>query len=60
MIDADEAFRDYLPALPKAEGYPMGFLQLFPQSNIATTWSWGKDRSNQTLGEAKTLLKELR
>ena len=59
MIDADAAFRDYLPALPKAAGYPMGFVRIFPISNIATTWSWGKYKSNQTLGEAKSLLKEL-
>jgi len=59
MIDVDAAFRDYLPALPKAAGYPMGFLRIFSQSDIATTWSWGKYKSNQTLSEAKSLLKEL-
>ena len=55
-IDMDQAFRDYLPALPKAAGYPVGFI---PVLKTATTWSWGKYKSNQTLGEAKSLLKEL-
>jgi hypothetical protein len=59
LIDVDAAFRDYLPALPKAAGYPMGFLRIFLLSDIATTWSWGKYKSNQTLDEAKSLLKEL-
>jgi len=34
-------------------------MAFIPLSNIATTWSWGKYKSNQTLGEAKSLLKEL-
>ena len=59
MIDSQTAFRDYLPALPKAAGYPVGFLRIFEKSDIATTWSWGKYKSNQTLDEAKRLLKEL-
>jgi hypothetical protein len=38
----------------------MGFLRIFPESDIATTWyrSWGKYKSNQTLAEAKSLLTE--
>ena len=58
-IDVKAAFDDYLPALPKAAGYPIAFFRVFPQSDIATIWSWGKYRSNQTLNEAKSLLKEL-
>ena len=53
------AFQEYLPWLPRATGEPMSYLRLFPGSDIASTWSWGKYRSNQTLGEAKSLLKEV-
>ena len=59
LIGGNAAFGEYTTSLPKATGYPMGFLRIFPTSDIATTWSWGKYKSNQTLGEAKSLLKEL-
>ena len=59
MIDVDAAFREYIPALPKAAGYPVAFFRVFSQSGIATTWSWGKYKSNQTLSEARSLLTEL-
>jgi hypothetical protein len=59
VIDVDAAFRAYLPTLPEAAGYPMAFFRILSQSNIATTWSWGKYKSNQTLDEARSLLKEL-
>ncbi|KAF9067226.1 hypothetical protein BDP27DRAFT_1329190 [Rhodocollybia butyracea] len=44
-------------ALPDANGEPVAFIRLFNESSIATTWSWGKFRSNQTLAEAQSLLK---
>ena len=56
---SNATFREYLPWLPKAAGEPVAFIRIFPQSDIATTWSWGKYRSDQTLGEAKSLLKEV-
>lgn len=52
-------FTDFIPWLPKATGKPVTFLRLNSNSDIATTWSWGKYKSNQTLGEAKNLLKEV-
>jgi hypothetical protein len=44
----------FIPWLPIATGGPATFLQIFPQSGVASTWSWGK--SSQTLGEAKSIL----
>lgn len=49
-------FADFIPWLPEAAGEPVAFLRLFNQSKIATTYSWGKYKSNQTLADAKTLL----
>lgn len=49
-------FGDFIPWLPKPAGQPVAWIRLFNASNIATTWSWGKYRTNQTLAEAKTLL----
>lgn len=40
------------------EGQPAAFIRLFNSSPIATTWSWGETGSNQTLEEARELLKE--
>ena len=37
----------------------MAYLRIFNESNIATTWSWGKYKSEQTLAEAKSLQKEV-
>jgi len=53
------SFGEYIPWLPKAAGEPVAYLRLFNESNVATTWSWGKYKTNQTLEEAKTLLKEV-
>ncbi|KAJ7917281.1 FAD/NAD-P-binding domain-containing protein [Mycena leptocephala] len=53
------SFLEYVPWLPEAAGEPVALLRLFNQSNIATTYSWGKYRSSQTLAEAKTLLEEV-
>lgn len=55
----NNTFEEYKPWLPKATGDPVAFLRIFPQSDVATTWSWGQYRSNQTLAEAKSLLKEV-
>jgi hypothetical protein len=52
-------FADFIPSLPEAAGEPTAMIRLFNQSNIATTWSWGKYRGNQTYSEAKTLLREV-
>jgi hypothetical protein len=49
---------DFIPWLPKAAGEPVAVLRLFNESDIATTYSWGKYGSNQTLEEAKVLLKQ--
>jgi hypothetical protein len=46
----------YLP--PPAFGEPVAFLRLFPQSDIATAWSWGAYRGNTTAAQARQLLKE--
>ena len=51
------SFDEYESALPDATGEPVTFLRLFGASNVASTWSWGKYRSNQTLEEARDLLK---
>ena len=51
------SFADYIPWLPKAAGEPVAYLRIFNESDIATTWSWGKYKSDQTLDEAKSLLK---
>ncbi|KAJ7753032.1 FAD/NAD-P-binding domain-containing protein [Mycena olivaceomarginata] len=55
------AFGGFLRAtlLALAAGEPVALLRLFNQSDIATTYSWGKYRSSQTLAEAKTLLEEV-
>ena len=58
-LGGTDTFREYIPWLPKAAGEPVAYLRIFPESDIATTWSWGEYRSNQTLGEAKSLLKEV-
>lgn len=55
-LGGNTAFGEYIPWLPKATGEPMGILRIFPESDIATTWSWGRYKSNQTLAEAKSLL----
>lgn len=52
-------FAEFIPWLPKAAGEPIAWMRLFNSSNIATTWSWGAYRSNQTLAEAKTLLEQV-
>ncbi|PSR82350.1 hypothetical protein PHLCEN_2v6093 [Hermanssonia centrifuga] len=46
----------YGAAVFEAEGQPAAVVSLFNTSSIATTWSWGKYRSNQTDEEAKELL----
>jgi hypothetical protein len=51
------SFGEYIPWLPKAAGEPVAYIRLFNESNVATTWSWGKYKSDQTLDEAKSLLK---
>ena len=58
-IGGTDAFREYIPWLPRGAGEPVSYLRIFLGSDIASTWSWGKYRSNQTLGEAKSLLKEV-
>lgn len=50
---------EFIPWLPKAAGEPVALLRLFNQSDIATTYSWGKYRSKQTLAQAKVLLKQV-
>lgn len=50
------SFGEYIPWLPQAAGEPVAYIRLFNESDIATTWSWGKYKSNQTLEEAKALL----
>ncbi|KAJ7114388.1 hypothetical protein C8R44DRAFT_832939 [Mycena epipterygia] len=45
--------------LALAAGEPVALLRLFNQSDIATSYSWEKYRSSQTLAEAKTLLEEV-
>jgi len=52
-------FGDYIPWLPKAAGEPVAFIRVFNESDIATTWSWGKYKGDQTQAEAKNLLKEV-
>ncbi|KAJ7505772.1 FAD/NAD-P-binding domain-containing protein [Mycena galericulata] len=52
-------FLDFVPWLPEAAGEPVALLRLFNESDIATTFSWGKYRGSQTLAEGKTLLKEV-
>jgi hypothetical protein len=42
---------------PDAGGEPVAFLHLWNTSEIATTYSWGPYRGNQTLDEARDLLK---
>jgi hypothetical protein len=51
-------FGEFIPWLPEAAGQPVAMLRLFNASDIATTYSWGKYRSNQTLAQAKILLKQ--
>jgi len=52
-------FAEFIPWLPKPAGQPVAWIRLFNASNIATTWSWGQYRSDQTLAEAKTLLEQV-
>jgi hypothetical protein len=49
---------EFIPWLPEAAGEPVAMLRLFNESDIATTYSWGAYKSNQTLDQAKTLLKQ--
>jgi hypothetical protein len=49
---------DFIPWLPDAAGEPVAMVRLFNASDIATTYSWGKYGSNQTLAQAKVLLKQ--
>jgi len=58
-LGGNTTFGEYIPWLPKAAGEPVAYLRLFKESNIATTWSWGKYKTDQTLAEAKSLLKEV-
>jgi hypothetical protein len=53
------SFVEYIPWLPKPAGQPVAWVRLYNASNVATTWSWGKYRSHQTLAETKTLLKQV-
>jgi hypothetical protein len=50
-------FGNYLSWLFKATGEPVVYLRTFNESDIATTRPWGKYKSDQTLHEAKSLLK---
>jgi hypothetical protein len=58
-LGGNTTFGEYIPWLPKAAGEPVAYLRIFSESNVATTWSWGKYKSHQTLAEAKSLLKEV-
>jgi hypothetical protein len=58
-LSGSMAFSQLIPWLPSATGEPATYLHIFPQSDIVSMWSWGKYNSNQTLGEAKSLLKEV-
>jgi hypothetical protein len=42
---------------PDATGEPVAFLRLSPACDVAATWSWGPYRGQQTLEQAKELLK---
>lgn len=55
----DVTFGEYIPWLPKAAGEPVAYIRLFNDSDAATTWSWGKYKTNQSLAEAKSILKEV-
>jgi hypothetical protein len=50
-----ESTAPYIP--PDADGEPVAFLHLWNGSEIATTYSWGAYRGNQTANEARELLK---
>jgi hypothetical protein len=52
-------FAEFIPWLPEAAGEPVAMVRLYNVSDIATTWSWGKYRSNQTLSEARVLLRDV-
>jgi hypothetical protein len=56
---SDVTFAEFIPWLPTPAGQPVAWIRLFNESNVATTWSWGKYRSDQTLAEAKSLLIEV-
>jgi len=58
-LGGDISFGEYIPWLPKAAGEPVAYIRLYNESDVATTWSWGKYKSDQTLAEAKSLLKEV-
>lgn len=51
-------FGEFVPFLPEAAGQPVAFLRLFNASDIATTYSWGKYKGNQTIDQARSLLKQ--
>ncbi|KAF7367885.1 FAD/NAD(P)-binding domain-containing protein [Mycena sanguinolenta] len=45
------------PALPpQPEGQPVGFIRLYNQSDVVTTWSWGASNVSYTNEEAYDLL----
>lgn len=50
---------NFIPWLPEAAGEPVALLRLFDQSDVATTYSWGKYRGNQTIDQARVLLKQV-
>jgi hypothetical protein len=55
----DITFGEFIPWLPKAAGQPVAFIRLFNASDVATTWSWGAYKGDQTLAQAKTLLEQV-
>jgi hypothetical protein len=55
----DITLAELIPGLPTAAGQPVGFLRLFNASDIATTYSWGAYRGDQTLAQAKALLEQV-
>jgi hypothetical protein len=59
QLRGNTTFGEYIPWLPKGAGEPVAYLRIFNKSNIATTWSWGKYKSDQTLAAAKSLQKEV-
>lgn len=45
------------PAVPpSAEGQPVGFIRLFNESNVVTTWSWGALNQTYTEPQARQIL----
>lgn len=43
---------------PAAEGEPVGFIRLFPDSDVVTTWSWGARNATYTEAQGKRVLLE--